>query len=224
MTSQSSTAGKTSAKATSSGQSSGQKTGKSQRRRYNSPLRRRQTAETRQRIISAGADLIHEIPYWDWRNLTFKAVGERAGVSERTVYRHFSTERKLKDAVMQQLVNDSGIALDELEVKDFATAAAVVFRFFASMAASTPEETDPTFASIDQHRRQALLNAVARVAPEWSERQRENVAAMLDMLWNLPPYERLRRDWQFDTERAIEAVSWVIELIQEAISQDRRPG
>ena len=196
---------------------------KSERRPYHSPLRKRQTAETRQRIISAGVELIHELPDWDWKDLTFRAVGERAGISERTVYRHFSSERKLKDAIMQQLVDDSGVDLKKLELKDFPDITATVFRFLSSVAYSPIEEEEPTFALIDEHRRKSLLEAVARETPEWSEEEQETTAAMLDLLWNLPPYERLLNAWRFDTDRAINAVSWLISLIQDAIAQDRRP-
>src|SRR5436305_10897149 len=57
-------------------------------RRYDSPLRRERAAQTRDSIISAGAELVHEFSSWDWRKLTIRAVAERAGVHERTVYRH----------------------------------------------------------------------------------------------------------------------------------------
>lgn len=72
----------------------------SPRRRYDSSSRRRQAAETRARIVAAGTELVHGFETWDWHDLTFKAVAERAGVGERTVYRHFPTEQHLHDAVM----------------------------------------------------------------------------------------------------------------------------
>src|SRR5204862_2508851 len=61
-----------------------------ERRKYDSPVRRRQAAETRERIIAAGVDILHGFPVWNWRALTVGAVAERAGVNERTVYRHFA--------------------------------------------------------------------------------------------------------------------------------------
>ena len=100
-----------------------------------------------------------------------------------------------------------------------------MYRFFSNFAAAQEEEeTDPTFASIDEHRCKALLDSVARARPEWSATEQENAAALLDILWNLPPYERLIRLWRFDTERSIGIVSWLIKLIEEAILLDRRPG
>src|SRR5215831_19683750 len=73
------------------------------RRSYNSPVRREQTADTRQRILAAASRLLHEFPTWNWRELTVRAVAKRAGVSERTVYRYFLSERELRDAVLRQL-------------------------------------------------------------------------------------------------------------------------
>lgn len=196
---------------------------KTNRRTYNSPLRERQAAETRQSIIDAGVELIHEIPNWDWKNLTFRAVGERAGISERTVYRHFSTERILKDAIMRQLVDTAGVDLSTMELEDFPEITGVVYEFLASVASRQEEETDPTFASIDEHRRLALLDAVIRATPNWSEAEQENAAALLDILWNLPPFERLSHLWRFDTKRSIDIVGWLIRLVEEAIKKDRRP-
>ncbi|MGH7858803.1 MAG: helix-turn-helix domain-containing protein, partial [Candidatus Binatia bacterium] len=66
------------------------------RRRYDSPLRRQQVADTRQGILSAAAKLIHRYPIWKWRELTVRAVARRAGVTERTVYRYFPSERRLR--------------------------------------------------------------------------------------------------------------------------------
>ena len=48
------------------------------RRRYDSPVRRQQAAETRARILAAGSALVHGYPTWDWRELTFRAVAEKA--------------------------------------------------------------------------------------------------------------------------------------------------
>src|SRR5262249_56177213 len=83
-----------------------------QRRRYDSSLRRERAAQTRERIVDAGLRLAHEGPVWDWRALTIRAAAERAGVSERTVYRHFPGEREFHDAVMQRMEEQAGGTLD----------------------------------------------------------------------------------------------------------------
>ena len=64
-----------------------------ERRRYDSTRRREQAAETRGRIVTAGTELLQATSIRDWRALTIRAVAERAGVNERTVYRHFGGEQ-----------------------------------------------------------------------------------------------------------------------------------
>ena len=194
------------------------------RRRYDSPLRRQQAAETRDRIVAGGAKLVHGLPTWDWRDLTFRAAGERAGVSERTVFRHFATERELRQAVLQRLFEESGITLDGLELDEFAGVAARLFRYLSSFPVSSQRPEDPAFAAMDQHRRDALLDAVVRATRGWPERDRRMAAAVLDMMWSVPAYERLLTVWQLDAGHVARAVTWVIGLIEEAIRDGRRPG
>lgn len=192
------------------------------KRRYNSPLRQQQTADTRERIIAAGVELVHGLPSWDWTNLTARAVSERAGVSERTVYRHFSTEQNLREAVMQRLVIESGISLEELRMEDFADITSRMFTYLSSFAA-TPTQQDPTFASMDQLRRDALLRAVQRSLPDWSERDQAAVAATLDLFWDPVHYDRLISAWHIEPERASQMIGRLIDLILEAVKDGRRP-
>lgn len=194
------------------------------RRNYNSPLRRRQAEETRNRIIAAGVKIVHKLPSWDWQGLTFHAVGELAGVTERTVHRHFSTERKLRDAILQRLVEESGVALDGLELQDFARVTSQLFAYLSSFSVSPEPVKDPSFAVIDQTRRGALLGAVTRAAADWPQVERVMAAALLDVLWNVPTYERMLGEWQLDPKSATRATVWAIKLIEEAIHSGRRPG
>ena len=73
------------------------------RRPYDRTLRSQRAGETRQRIITAGSELLHRSSVRDWHELTVRAVANRAGVNERTVYRYFGNERGLRDAVMHRL-------------------------------------------------------------------------------------------------------------------------
>ncbi len=194
------------------------------RRRYNSPLRRKQSARTRERIISAGSELVHGFPTWDWKNLNARAIAKRAGVSERTVHRHFATERHLRDAVLERLVEESGVNIDNLELDQVADTTARTFRYLSSFAVEPPKVENPGMAAIDRHRREAVLDAVTRATPDWSDHSRLMAAAVLDVLWNVPSYERLLSSWEFDSDEAVRAITWVIGLIEEAIRQDRPPN
>ncbi|MBB2990118.1 AcrR family transcriptional regulator [Mycolicibacterium iranicum] len=195
------------------------------RRAYDSPARRRQAEQTRGRILGAAAELVHEYQTWDWRDLTFRAVAERAGVAERTVYRHFPTERALHDAVMARLEDEAGV---DYAGVDLGTLTEVTGRFFASLQRFTTEgavrtPTDPVFTGADERRRQALLHAVTGAAPDWDTDRRRVVAGLLDVLWGLPSYERLVDAWQLSPAEASGALTWLIGRVVAAIEAGEGP-
>ena len=195
-----------------------------QRRTYDSSLRRERAAQTRKRIVDAGLQLAHECPVWDWRALTIRAAAERAGVSERTVYRHFPGEREFHDAVMQRMEEQAGVTLEALRLEDVAEAAARVFAHVSSfpMVPRTPP-LDPTLTATDQRRRASLLKAVAPATPGWPDTDHRMAAGMLDILWAVMSYERLVTAWELSPQQATRAITWVIGLIEAAVREGRAP-
>ena len=83
---------------------------------------------------------------------------------------------------------------------------------------------DPTLTEAGQREREALRRAVAARTEGWSEAEQAVAAAMFDVLWGVATYERLVVDWQLDGPQAIEGITWVTELIEEAVRTGRRPG
>lgn len=189
------------------------------KRPYNSPARRQRLAETRDRIVTAGAALVREFTSWDWDGLTFRAVAERADVSERTVYRHFPTERQLHDAVMARLEDEAGITYEDVEL---ANVADVTVRLIASLQRFAVEQTvrapqGPAFQGADERRREALLRAVRTEAPDLTDVQQRIAAGLLDVVWSPATYERLASGWQLDDEVAVGAIEWMISGVVAAI-------
>jgi AcrR family transcriptional regulator len=193
-------------------------------RSYESPVRKQRAAETHERILAAGSELVHELPGWDWRALTVRAVAERAGVNEKTVYRHFSSERDLHDAVMRRLEEEADIDLGTLALDDVGAATERLYSYLASFPANPRPHRDPTFADTDKRRRAALLDAVAGARPDWSEKDRAMAAAALDLLWILPSFERLVTAWDLDADDAAATAAWVIGLLDVAIREGPPPS
>ena len=192
------------------------------KRRYDSPVRRQQTAQTRDRILAAGSALVHGFPSWDWRGLTFKAVAARAGVSERTVYRHFATEQELHRAVMRRLEEEAGITYEGLRLEDLADVTARILESTRSFAVAPPPVAPP-FDEEDRRRRDALLAAVSTVSSDWPERERVMAAAMLDVVWAIPSYERLVTSWPLSPPDATQAVTGLMGLVVQAVQAGERP-
>lgn len=195
------------------------------RRTYDNRARQQKAAQTRERVVAAGSELVHAFDSWNWRDLTFKAVAERAGVGERTVYRHFPTERHLHDAVMQRLESEAGISYEDVDLTNIDEVTARVFaslqRFSVRKSVDTPQ--DPTFVGVDARRREALVRAVSAATPAWSAAQQQMAAALLDVLWNVPSYERLVGVWGIDGPDATRAIGWVMAKVIGAIEDDDAP-
>ena len=195
----------------------------SARRPYDNTLRRERAAQTRERIVAAGAELVHEASIRDWRGVTIRAVAERAGVNERTVYRHFANERALRDAVMRRTEQEAGVDLTDLQLDQVAGAAARIFRYVSSYPLEARPPLDPTLVDANRRQHDALLAAVKEHASRWPSSDRTIAAAVLDVLWALGSYERLINDWQLDRDEAIRAISWAIGLVEEAVREGNRP-
>ena len=152
-----------------------------------------------------------------------RAVAERAGVNERTVYRHFTNERGLRDAVMRRLEQQAGIDLDGLQLDDVPNVAARIIATIASHPREPRPELDPTLTAAGQREREALRQAVGAAAAGWSDDERRVAAAMLDVLLGVATYERLAGDWELDPDQAIAGVTWVANLIADAVRDGHSP-
>lgn len=194
-----------------------------ERRRYDSPLRQQRASETRDRIVAAGCEILQGASITDWRALTMRAVAERAGVNERTVYRHFTNERGLRDAVMQRMEEQAGIDLSSLRLEDITDVAERIFATVSTHPLPPRPPLDPTLTEASQRQREALLRALAPHTEGWTDADRTVAAAMFDVLWGVAPYERLVADWRLDSEQAVAGITWVIGLIEAAVREGRKP-
>ncbi len=193
------------------------------RRRYDNTLRRERAAQTRDRIVLAGAELLQDSSIRDWRAITVRGVAERAGVNERTVFRHFANERALRDAVMRRLEERSGIELSDLRLQDIGAATVAILEQVASHPLDARPALDPTLADANRRLHEALVHAVEDATARWSSADRTLAAAMFSVLWAVSSYERLVVDWQLDHDEAIRGITWVIEIIERSILDGRRP-
>lgn len=111
------------------------------RRRYDSPLRAQQAAETKARIIAAATELFTTR---GWAGTGMRDVARQAGVAVETLYSHHPSKRALLDAVVDQAAvgDDAPVAVAER----------------------------PEFLALGRGRRPARIAAAARVVREINER------------------------------------------------------
>lgn len=175
------------------------------------------------RLVTAGAELLHGFPVWNWQALTARSVAERAGVSERTVYRYFANERELRDAVMERMEREAGIDLEGLTLERVQDAAARILAHVSTFPIEPRTERDPTVQAANERQRSALLEAVRPATKGWRQQDRAIAAAALDVLWAPVTYERLVTDWQLDPADATRTIAWLIDLVQRALRHGPRP-
>ncbi|HVV74802.1 MAG TPA: TetR/AcrR family transcriptional regulator [Mycobacteriales bacterium] len=193
-------------------------------RRYDSPVRRERSAETRGRIVEAGSALVHELGSWDWSGLTVREVASRAGVHERTVHRHFATERDLRAAVLQRLIEEAGVTVEGMRLDEVPQHVEQLFGYLSEFSSAPRREPDALFVELDQRRKAALLTTVNEAAKGLSEAESRLVAAMIDTLWGMPTYNRLTGDWAFSADDAARGVNWLVGLLTDAVQAGRGPG
>lgn len=187
------------------------------RSRYRSALRREQAQATRERIRRAAAALLdHE---GATGGITFRAVAQRAGVTEMTVYRHFPTREALLRGVWESLNEHMAptIGMPDSERALLAQHDAL-FRGFDRIAPqivasiSTPQGREMRSA-LDAERRRAFLGIVEEAAPQLAKAQRVRAAAVLQLLHSAYAWASLREQWELTGAQAGQATRWAIETL-----------
>jgi AcrR family transcriptional regulator len=181
-------------------------------------------ARNRERIVRAGAELLHGFPVWHWSALTVSAVAERAGVTERTVYRHFTSERGLRDAVMEYLIQDAKVVMENLQFEDVPDLAQRILEYTATYPMVPRIPQDPTVNATNARTRRKLVEVVEPHTGDWSPVERRIAAAIIDVLWAGVSLERLVGEWELTPAEAIRGTTWAIRLVQSAILANQPPA
>jgi hypothetical protein len=126
---------------------------------------------------------------------------------------------------MARLEEEAGVTYEGLDLEALPELAARVFSSRRSFAARevVDEPADALFVEVDRRRRDALLHAVADAAPGWSEAEQRTVAALLDVVWSMPAYERLVGAWDLEGDDATSAITWLMSLVTRAVDDDTPP-
>ena len=115
---------------------------------------------------------------------------------------------------MHRLEQKAGIDLEGMRLEDVADMTARIFAHVSAYPVRPKPPLDPTLADANIRQRRALFSALEEKTKQWPETDRQAVAAMLDVLWSVATYERLASDWDMDSDQAIQAVIWLIDLVQ----------
>ena len=129
----------------------------------------------------------------------------------------------MRDAVLQGLVEESGVDLNDLNLRGFDDVVINMFNYLSSFAVEPDLTVDPSQTKMDEMRKQALVDAVADATPDWSRQEQEMVAAILDMLWQPSTQDRFKQAWDLDADRFTRVIRWFTALIQEGVEKGSKP-
>lgn len=157
------------------------------KRNYVSPVRASAAAETRERIIAAGAKLLRKNA--SIANFSLDVVAKAAGVTRLTVYNQFGSRRGLLEAVFDHIAREGGL-FELADVMTMADPRAALDRVVATFC--TFWSHDPAIGGLNQ--------AVA-TDPEFgdslverNERRRELLTALVSRIAEKPAAKRTVRD------------------------------
>jgi AcrR family transcriptional regulator len=194
-------------------------------RSYSSPLRDRQAAATRSVILEAlGAELADG----SVEDFSVARLARRAGVSERTVYRHFPTRETLLDGLSEWYNERVADFPDDVAADEIAPTIAQVFADFdAHESLARAVLASPGGREMRRHARAARLARLdAALAPVLTGADPERAAAARALIFALcsaQTWQSMRDEGGLDGATAGRAVARAIELILNDTSSSLSP-
>lgn len=192
------------------------------RRPYNSPLRARQTEETRETILAA---LERCLARSDAVEVSIDAVAVEAGVERRTVFRQFASREALFDAFWMWFNTRLDLKLAPDDPAELAQAPRAAFARFDEAEGVTRASLHSRSGRAMRERttaarREAFARALVPLLEGRPEAERRRVTALAHLLYSAPAWEVMKDFGGLTGAEAGEAASWALELILSAITRD----
>jgi AcrR family transcriptional regulator len=192
--------------------------------KYRSPLRASQVNATRERIADAVFAVFQK--HGGQEDITFKDVAKEAGVTEMTVYRHFSNREELLQVLWQRINARIGIGIPD-------TIAALTGRnqdlhlayenlgplMLASIMSKQGREMR---LSLKSRRQKAFLKIASEVNPDLSPKEKRRVAAVLQLLHSSYAWDSMRSNWDMNPKEIAEATLMAIHSVISATSKKEK--
>lgn len=190
-------------------------------------LRERQVAQTRDLILDALTTLLGDRRADE---VTMRDIATLAGVSERTVYRHFPDRRALLDGLSQRLppMSDKPSfgagGLDDLAATS-RRLMELLDEHYVSARAEAVLNADPRhFAADTQANTRDMRDLLAAGLPDLDEREQLRIAAVIRCLVSTQAWLRMREEFGVPGTESGPVVAWVIDTIIRELRAGNTPG
>ena len=203
-------------------------TAPARKRKYESPLREKQSAATRDLIVQA---LVRQIAEQGVRDFSLPRVAERAGVTVRTIYRYFPTRDSLFDAVDAEVARSYDDLPRPKDLDGITSCVRPMFESFgrtpqlvrALIRAEASHDVGAVRARGRRRRTEAIKSALRAEFPRMDEHERHRIAATLHYLFSAAAWDTLQQTWGLTEEEATDAIEWSIGALVAALRKGSRP-
>lgn len=197
-------------------------------RRYSSPLRERQAQQTQELILDALTELLDQHRADE---VTTHAIARTAGVSERTVYRHFPDRQALLEGLTERITRLSEAAemqTDPATVDDLRALAVGLMRGLDEHPALARAEAllnaDPRrLTAVTRTHSDQFHRVIAAALPDLDGRDRLRVTAALRCLLSSQAWLRMRDEFDIPGTESGPVVAWVIGAVFNEIQRGNPP-
>lgn len=194
---------------------------------YTSTLRDRQVAQTRELILDAVTALLGDRRADE---VSQRDIAAAAGVSERTVYRHFPDRDALMEGLSRRLPYLDGtpsFAVGDLD--DLAPTCrrlmALLDEHYVAARAEAVFNADPRrFAADTRSNTRDMRELLARELPELDERQQVRIAAVIRCLVSTQAWLRMREEFGVPGTESGPVVAWVLDTIIRELRAGNTPS
>jgi AcrR family transcriptional regulator len=188
-------------------------------------LRGQNAVATRERILSAVADLIER---GDADELTVPEVAEASGVSLRTIYRYYATRDELLEAAGRWIGNELMGHAYPRTLEEVAESYRVGVREFAERpglvrALALSRLGQKVRAYRRRERVAAIRNALRAELPGLTDQELRRAEAVLGYLHNMLAFTTMREENRLSSGEIGEAVGWAIRTLVEDLRRTHQP-
>ncbi len=184
---------------------------------YSSTLRDRQVAQTREFILDAVTTLLADRRADE---VTTRDIAAAAGVSERTVYRHFPDRDALLEGLSQRLSHLGGGkpsfgvgSLDDIAPTTRRLMEALDEHYVIARAEAVFNADPRRFAADTQANTREMRELLAKGLPDLDEREQLRIAAVIRCLVSTQAWLRMREEFGVPGAESGPVVAWVIDTI-----------
>jgi len=183
-------------------------------KRYSSPLRRTQVELTHQTIMEAMAVVVVEGGDGD----TVKRVARQANVSERTIYRHFTSKQSLWDAFLLWVSERVGLSTYPASCEEMVEIVPQVFAAFDENAdllrACLAEQAwSDVWLAGRSGWRESILRCLEASFDGLDEQTKDHAAALVHLIFNGINWKTMRDQWGLDGPTAGRITQWSLAVL-----------